>query len=131
MTAKYKTLLKQIELGNIASKKLLILKTIREHPGLIERAISKNLRIPIQTVSARVSELKDIGLVYSVGQDEKYDGVHEFLFVEENPDKIERNQIDRKKMKYKNWIRKFEHFKDIASKNLIASIETEKIYGKH
>lgn len=129
-TAKYRTYLKQIELGNITSKKILILKTIREQPGLIERSISQGLRIPLQTVSARVSELKDLGLVYSNGQDEKYDSVHEFLFVEEDPVKIEANQKERKKTKYKNWLRQFDQFKDLASENLISSVETEKIYGK-
>jgi len=127
--AKIKTFLKQINSGKLTKDREKVFHYIRNNPGVIEREVSTALNIPLQTVSARCSGLKDLGLLYSLSQKKTNNSTHEVLYAEVDLLKIAQNQRKRKKIKFKNWLKKSSDFKDFLSPDLLAHIETSKVYG--
>lgn len=121
-TAKVKTFLEQIRLGKVKNHKQMIFSYIRKNPGCIEREISRVLGVPLQTVSARCAELKDMGVVYSISQQNYNGSTFEVLLPEEDILKIADNQRKRKRSKWKAWLKKARDFREFMTDELQVAI---------
>ena len=104
MRAKVKTLIKQIEEGRLDSDRAKILSHIMKHPYSTIIDLCNKLNMKIQTVSGRLSELMDLGIVEEKGQKETSTSVYTYLKYQANTDKQEDNARQRLSQKYEIWI---------------------------
>ena len=68
MKPKIKALIDQIESGKITTTKALILHHIKENDFSFISKMEYELRLPNQTLTARISDLEDVGLIYKKGE---------------------------------------------------------------
>ena len=111
--ASNKTLLKQINSGNIKSAKAQILNFIIEKDGSNLIHLASLLFYKESTVAARLSELEDDGLIYVCGSINN--GHHSKWKFEPDVSKQKENALKRLKLKYKQWKAKGEIFNELKS----------------
>lgn len=80
--AKAENWIKNLQNGNIKSKKMQILKYIKDNPKCSLETIRNKTGLPHQTVTGSISTFMDEGLIKFVGKEESKNGVyslHEYV----------------------------------------------------
>lgn len=116
-SASVKTLLDQIDSGKLKSDKAIVLNYVKKQTEKGNATIVKNLRekllIPHQTITARLSDLEDLGLVYKKGDSELAGSHYCNFFYEANEEKRAENRLEVRKRKFKKWLNKADEFEDL------------------
>lgn len=107
-TASYQNFLQQIQSGKITTDKQRVYQSIKNNPNITLRELRKNLKMKHQTVSARLSDLLDLGVVEICGTKETIKNGHILidsrLKSQEIEMLIEKNQEGRKTERFKRSI---------------------------
>lgn len=107
-TASYQNFLQQIQSGKITTDKQRVYKAIKDNPNITLRELRKTLKMKHQTVSARLSDLLDLGVVEICGIKETVKNGHILidskLKAQEIEMLIENNQEERNKERFKRSI---------------------------
>lgn len=101
MKPKIQALLDQIHSGKMQTSKAWILNYIMRHPGSNKVQIEKALRLPHQTVTARLSDLEDIGLIEAKG-----DGQYSNFYFISDPQGQKLHRAKRAAEKLEAWAKK-------------------------
>ena len=104
MKSKIKAWLNQIESGQFKNDGARVLQYIKKNPYCTIREISDRLTIMYPTVSGRVSDAMDAGVVEECGHTET--GRFTYLKFQSNPEKQLQNSKARKEEKIRQWINK-------------------------
>lgn len=122
--ASTETFLEQIRSGKLLNDKQRLYVHIKKHPGITLNDLSRGTRIVIQTASARLSDLMDLGVVEVIATQSRVGTVSvsfdSMLKIQEEPDKIFQNQINRNEAKFKRAVKAvlaFENNLDIETVN--------------
>jgi len=106
--ASYKTFMHQLATGKIETDKTRLYNYILKFPKLTLNEIRINLNMKHQTVSARLSDLLDIGVVCVTGTKERKNetrlNMDSILEIEENESNIQANFENRQKQKVKHSV---------------------------
>lgn len=106
--ASYKTFLHQLATGKIDTDKTRLYNYILKFPKLTLNEIRINLNMKHQTISARLSDLLDMGVVFISGTKERKNSerltLDSILEIEENESKIQANFEKRQKQKVKQHV---------------------------
>lgn len=102
MKPKIQALLDQIRSGKMQTHKAWILNYIMRNPGATKVQIGKELRIPHQTVTARLSDLEDMGLIEAKGEYQPYS---KFYYIED-PQGQKLHRAKRAAEKLEAWAKK-------------------------
>lgn len=121
MKPKVKAYLKQIESGQIKTDKARILKYIIDNNGGNIIHLRSLLNIKHQTLTARISDLLDDGIIYVKGTFN--DGKYSKFAYEPDKEKQKENRKKRRYDKYLQWKSKGEGFKDLIQEERIKEIE--------
>ena len=121
MNPKIKALLDQIHSGKMQSDKARILDFVKKYPKSNKVLIGKYLSLPHQTVTARLSDLEDMGAIEA-----KTNGDYsEFYFIEE-PNRQRIYAAARQAVKIEQWANKaLTQFKDNLRPETIEAIKNE------
>ena len=106
-----------------------VLKQIKEGPkhGTTIYHLRKALDMPHQTITARLCELLDLGLVVEVGERTENDtSFTVYRFVEDQEDQEFFSRL-RQSQKFKKWLKQGEKFRDLMSYELIKELQHERI----
>ena len=115
--AQIETYLKQIANGNIKNCTLKILKLLKDQypAGKIRTFIAANVGVKEGTASARLSDLQDIGIVYTdekLSFDDSANSIFEYVA---DPEKRKKYARERLRNKYLIWKKRSETiFKDFV-----------------
>jgi DNA-binding MarR family transcriptional regulator len=108
MRASYQNFLQQINSGKITTDKQRVYQAIKKNPNITLRELRKTLKMKHQTVSARLSDLLDLGVVEICGTKETVKNGHILidsrLKSQEVEIIIENNQEERNKERFKRSI---------------------------
>ena len=110
--------------GRLQNNTIKVLHYIKKNPSTDIERMREELKLPHQTLSSRVSELMDEGLVEIIGDRNNKDGVNYSLikFVEETSRQIEVKQ-QRLRFKYVAWVAKgIREFKDVMPSQLLIEL---------
>lgn len=124
--AAVETFLEQIRRRNIKTNKTTIYRTIKKFKGCTKDDLIVRLKMPHQTVTARISDLMDLGLV-EVSATKQIIGNEGFFYVsqfkiQEEPLNIKKNQYNRRLMRFKRLKKQLNQFTDIIPEDLLESI---------
>lgn len=103
------SLLRQIESGDLKSNTALVLKWIRERGALNKRDLMKLCGKSHQTITSRLSDLQDMGIIEVVSYS---DSDVNFYKYQSDPNKQVRNAFARKYERYERWKKKGEEFRE-------------------
>ena len=103
-------LLKQVETGKLESDKAKILSEIKRHAGLCSLDLCKRLNMNIRTVSGRLSDLEDDGLIISQGATTLNGSQHTTFSFAYNEVTRERVKANRKLQSYLRALKKVYKF---------------------
>ena len=122
MTPKIKALKAQIESGKIKTDAAKILNFIIERGESNSVHMESILRIFNKTLSARLSELEDLGLVYKSGTFEN--GAHSIYKYESNEDAQKRLRAKRSFEKFEVWKKRgLERFNKFLTDEAIEALQ--------
>jgi hypothetical protein len=115
---------KLLESGNLENYTIKVLKHINDNPFTDIETMRNNLKIAHQTLTSRISDLMDEGLVEVVGDKSGSKGINYslFKFVEGT---FRQNQVkeNRLKAKYISWVnRGVREYKDIMPSTLVMEL---------
>lgn len=118
------TFFEQIRSGKLANDKQRIYAHIKKHPGITLNDLSRGTRIIVQTASARLSDLMDLGVVEVLATQKRIGSValssDSVLRVQEEPEKILENKKKRSSKKFQRAIKavlSFEEHLDVETLN--------------
>ncbi len=100
---KIKALMDQVHSGKLQSDKARILSFIKQHPGQNKVLIGKYLNLPHQSVTARLSDLEDIGLIEAKAPPGAT--LSQFYFIED-PQGQKIHRAYRSAVKLEQWAKK-------------------------
>lgn len=83
------------------SKKCLILQHIMVKEEAHIKTLQLVLNMSIQTITARLSELEDLGVIYKTRT--ALDGKHSMFAIESDPCERLKNRLSREKIKFEKW----------------------------
>lgn len=116
-TASYQNFLQQIQSGKITTDKQRVYQEIKKNPNITLRELCKTLKMKHQTVSARLSDLLDLGVVEICGTKETIKNGHisidSKLKAQEIEILIEKNQEERLETLFKRAVLKVLSFDGI------------------
>lgn len=96
---------------------------IKLNPKCDKNEIIKELKLPHQTVTARLSDLLDKGMVKISGQKKLINSTLSMFTAEEDVMKIQENIDLRKKGKLKKWVNKgIKHFPDLLPDSVLSGL---------
>jgi DNA-binding Lrp family transcriptional regulator len=115
---------KLLESGDLDNYTIKVLKHIKDNPHTDIESMRNNLKISHQTLTSRISDLMDEGLVEIVGDKLVKQGINYslFKFVEGT---FRQNEVkkNRLKSKYISWVnRGMREYKDIMPSSLIMEL---------
>lgn len=119
MEAKLTALFKQIHSGKMKSDSAKILNYIIESKMSTMPSIEFKFAMPRQTVSARVSDLEDLGVIKKQGTHETRSGVYSLYVYESDPVKVVKNAKERELIKFNNWLKRGGKFKHLIDSDVI------------
>lgn len=107
--ASTETFLEQVRSGNTLTDKQLIYLEIKKNPGITLLDLKRKLKIQHQTVSARLSELMDLGIVEILATQTRigviklsYDSI---LIAQEDEKKINSNILERNEKRFQKALK--------------------------
>lgn len=120
--AKIQAFITQVENGNLKSNRAKVYNHILNHPGSSLADLAIHLHLSYHSLSGRLSELMDAGLIYINGQTSSSLSKH---YVSEKED---RNRLiaQRKAIKYNQWLRESDNYTDILPSELAMALEVAK-----
>ena len=92
--------------GKLIHKRLVVLDFILRHPGCDLYDISLQTGLPVQTASARLSELMDEGMVKEDGQRMRGNSTFAILEFVANKEEQEKLAESRRKAKFVAWLQR-------------------------
>lgn len=101
---KIKSLMAQINSGKIKNDAARILKFIINHDDATRPMICDMLGMLTQTVTARLADLQDLGIVNV--QEHGFDAEYNIYYYEPNVMGQVKNAYDRRKLKFEQWKRR-------------------------
>lgn len=114
--ASTETFFEQIRSGKLLNDKQRVYAYIKKHPGITLNDLSRGLKMLIQTVSARLSDLMDMGVVEVIATTTRIGNVSisydSQLIVVEEETRITENKLKRSKIKFKRAIKAILRFKE-------------------
>lgn len=130
-TASYQNFLQQIQSGKITTDKQRVYQEIKNNTNITLRELRKTLKMKHQTVSARLSDLLDLGVVEICGTKETVKNGHisidSKLKVQEIEMLIEKNQEERNQERFKrsvlNVLSFDDHLDEETKNNLLKLIK--------
>lgn len=115
MKAKIKALLFQIESGKMDNDKVRILNYLMMHDSNIIR-LGQALQMKHQTLTARLSDLMDLGVIDSIRLTNLNGLSYSMYFYQKNEEVQEINAYNRKLERYHKWLKKGDEFKNFVVK---------------
>jgi len=109
------TFLSQVNSGKSKKDAVRIYRFIKRHPNCHKDTLIKELKIPHQTVTARLSGLIDLGVVEYIGVYKMITGSVSLLRIQEDVTKIKLNAAKREQSAYQKWLKKGERFKHLMT----------------
>lgn len=113
--ASIETLLVQLNSSKIKTSKARVYRYIRRNPYCTKDDIIRDLNMPHQTTTARLSDLLDLGVIEAIGSVGKVTGMVSMLMVQKDKEKIKKNADSRRMEKYQRWLKAGEQFNDLIS----------------
>ena len=110
---------KQIDSGNIDTDKAYILSLIQKNDLTIDN-LETILTIQYSTITARISDLQDLGLIYVKHSNNK--GRFSVYAYESCMGKQSFNRADREKLRFQKWVKKSKDFNRFLSTDEIEFI---------
>lgn len=103
------TFFEQIRSGKLINDKQIIYSSISKLPGITLMDLKRRLKMPHQTISARVSDLMDMGVVEVVGTQKRIGSVtisqDSLLKVQEDSGSVLLNKKNRSESKFKRAVK--------------------------
>jgi predicted transcriptional regulator len=122
----YKAFLNQIETGKKETDSTRIYNFIKSQNNFTVKPnllfVAESLKMKHQTVTARLSELMDLGVIETTNNKEKDN--YSFFQTQTDPEKIKQNAINRSADKFKKWVAKGKYF-DMSKQQMIDIIRNE------
>lgn len=106
MDAKTKTWITQLENGDIDNKTILILKHIKENPGIDTDQLRDQLKMAHQSLTACITNLLDCGVVEIKGENNNESATYSRYWYVELPNEIILNQKKRAREKFDKWVKR-------------------------
>ena len=103
MKPKIQSLLKQIKSGNLKNNNARVLSYVGAHDRCHIDTMRNDLKIAHQTLTSRVSDLEDMGLIYVEGVTSVKGVCYSLYRYENNPVKRESRAKARKLLKFNAW----------------------------
>ena len=113
--ASIETFLLQVNTSKIKIDKVRIYRYIKRNPLCTKDDLIRELKIPHQTVTARLSMLLDMGVIEIKGSSKKITGAVSMFIIQTDPKLISINSASRRTEKYKKWLKAGEQFNDLIS----------------
>lgn len=126
LTAQAKTLLEQIENGNIKTNNVKVLEFVKENKECTINYMRVMMDIPHQTLTSRITHLLDCGLIKCVGDVEIEDRHYsKYVYVHNGSERSEL-RTERFGDKYLAWLnRGMREFKGVAGSHLMQQLMVE------
>jgi predicted transcriptional regulator len=120
------TFFEQIRGGKLISDKQRIYAHIKKHPGITLNDLSRGTRIVIQTASARLSDLMDLGVVEVIATQKRIGNVtlssDSILKVQEDSIKILENKKKRSEKKFQRCLKAVLTFEEHLDQQTITNL---------
>jgi len=125
--AKIDAYLKQVNSGKMSNDASKILGLIYTNPDTTLLDVEKNLKMLMQTASARISDLMDMGAIYITGEIEKGERKFSTYKYEKNPARRSALEFQRREHKLGSWIELgLNSFKDMMPAELTTHLQVLK-----
>lgn len=123
-TASTHTWVDLMEKGDLQNYTIKVLRYIKDHPNTDIEEMRDNLKLPHQTISSRVSELMDEGLVEIIGERSSKEGnTYSLIRFVEGTFRQKQVREQRLRAKYQTWVNKgIREFKDIMPSQLLMEL---------
>jgi len=129
--ASIETYIKQLQTGAVQNNEEKIYRAINENAGITINTLRQTMAH--QTVTATVSSLQDLGVVYVNGIERTEESSFSKLYIESDPEKIRKNRKDRKSEKFRRWLKRGEEYHEFldpfVSTSLSIKLDEIKAYG--
>jgi hypothetical protein len=103
MKAKIQTLLKQVSSGNFNSQSSKILRYVGSNDKCTIDMMRKDLKLAHQSLTARISDLEDLGVLYVEGITSTKGIFYSLYRYENNPVKRKSRAKERAELKFRAW----------------------------
>lgn len=113
--ASLETFLRQVNSLKSKTDKVRVYRYILKNPNCTKNDLIRDLNMPHQTVTARLSDLLDLGVVEITGTQNKVTGCVSLLQIQFDENKIDSNAKERRLKKFKAWQKKGEQFSDLIT----------------
>ena len=101
-----------------------VYRYVKRNPNCTKNYVIKHLGLSHQTVTARLSDLLDMGVIEIVGTQALISSTVSLFKIQENMPKIINNAYERRKTKFTNWKKKgLNTFKEMLSPEIINQLE--------
>lgn len=131
MKAKVKSWLQNIESGKMRSFTEAVLKVVKDNTsdrdGISTYELRERLGMAHQTLTSRLSELNDEGLIKVVGQVEVNDTTYSVYAYISNSEDRTLTITSRRKEKYVQWLKKADYFTDLMGFKTVEMIQYEQM----
>ena len=129
MKAKVKSWLRNIESGKLSNFTEAVLKAVKdntsEQQGISTYELREKMGLAHQTLTSRLSELNDEGLIKVTGQVEIKNRTYSVYTYISNSEEIPLIVLLRRQEKYIQWLKKAESFMDLMGVETLERIQYE------
>lgn len=121
--ASIETYIDQVTSGKLNTDSQKIYQEINSSNGITIKSLRR--KFSHQTLTARISELQDSGVVYESGVEKIGNTSFSVLKTEEDADQILQNRKDRKIKKFVKWLKKAEVYVDFLDPFISTSLSVK------